>query len=88
MDSESTTDVMVPMALSERSPVLLLMDGGRGAGKSTVLKDILNESFWSATASNAVVVEADAFKETDVIYKALNSRGRHGDMLQTAELLG
>ena len=43
MDSKSTTDVMAPMALSERSPVLLLMGGGMGAGKSTVLKDILNE---------------------------------------------
>ena len=41
-DSEST-DVMVPMAHSERSPVLLLMGGGMGAGKSTVLKDILKE---------------------------------------------
>ena len=37
------TDVMVPAALSERSPVLLLMGGGMGAGKSTVLKDILKE---------------------------------------------
>ena len=33
-----------------------------------------------------MVVEADAFKETDVIYKALSSRGHH-DMLQTAELV-
>lgn len=37
------TDVMVPVAHSERSPVLLLMGGGMGAGKSTVLKDILEE---------------------------------------------
>lgn len=37
------SDVMVPMALSERSPVLLFMGGGMGAGKSTVLKDILKE---------------------------------------------
>lgn len=37
------TDVMVPAALSERSPVLLLMGGGMGAGKSTVLKDIMKE---------------------------------------------
>lgn len=41
-DSQSK-DVMVPMAHSERSPVLLLMGGGMGAGKSTVLKDILKE---------------------------------------------
>lgn len=37
------TDVMVPAALSERSPVLLLMGGGMGAGKSTVLKNIMKE---------------------------------------------
>lgn len=37
------TEVMKPMAHSERSPVLLLMGGGMGAGKSTVLKDILKE---------------------------------------------
>lgn len=28
---------------SERCPVLLLMGGGMGAGKSTILKDILKE---------------------------------------------
>ncbi|KAK7344025.1 hypothetical protein VNO77_13224 [Canavalia gladiata] len=82
-----STDVTVPIDHSERSPVLLLMGGGMGAGKSTVLKDILKESFWSGAASNAVVVEADAFKESDVIYRALNSRGHHHDMLQTAELV-
>ncbi|KAL0414399.1 UNVERIFIED_CONTAM: Calmodulin calcium-dependent NAD kinase [Sesamum radiatum] len=81
------SDVMVPAALSERCPVLLLMGGGMGAGKSTVLKDIMKESFWSGAAANAVVVEADAFKETDVIYRALSSRGHHQDMLQTAELV-
>lgn len=37
------TEVMVPVAHSKRSPVLLLMGGGMGAGKSTVLKDILKE---------------------------------------------
>ncbi|KAK3043469.1 hypothetical protein RJ639_002048, partial [Escallonia herrerae] len=82
-----STEVMVPVAHSDRSPVLLFMGGGMGAGKSTVLKDILKESFWSGAAANAVVVEADAFKETDVIYRALNSIGRHQDMLQTSELV-
>ncbi|KAL5542143.1 hypothetical protein UlMin_009853 [Ulmus minor] len=86
-ESEST-EVMVPAAHSQRSPVLLLMGGGMGAGKSTVLKDIRNDVFWSGAAeANAVVVEADAFKETDVIYKAISSRGHHHDMLQTAELV-
>lgn len=37
------TEVMSPVAHSKRSPVLLLMGGGMGAGKSTVLKDILQE---------------------------------------------
>uniref|UniRef100_A0A0D9WIF4 Zeta toxin domain-containing protein n=1 Tax=Leersia perrieri TaxID=77586 RepID=A0A0D9WIF4_9ORYZ len=81
------SDVMVPAAHCDRSPVLLLMGGGMGAGKSTVLKDILKEAFWSGAAANAVVVEADAFKETDVIYRAISSRGHHNDMLQTAELV-
>lgn len=43
--------------------------------------------FWTEASKKAVVVEADAFKETDVIYKALNSRGHHDDMLQTSELV-
>ncbi|KAK1310540.1 hypothetical protein QJS10_CPA08g00190 [Acorus calamus] len=86
-DDSKCTEVMVPAAHSERSPVLLLMGGGMGAGKSTVLKDILSEPFWVEAGANAVVVEADAFKETDVIYRALSSRGHHHDMLQTAELV-
>ncbi|CAD6229643.1 unnamed protein product [Miscanthus lutarioriparius] len=43
--------------------------------------------FWTGAAANAVVVEADAFKESDVIYQAISSRGHHTDMLQTAELV-
>ncbi|CAI9107691.1 OLC1v1007112C1 [Oldenlandia corymbosa var. corymbosa] len=85
-DDSQCTDVMVPMAHKDRSPVLLLMGGGMGAGKSTVLKDILKEPFWVGAQGNAVVIEADAFKESDVIYKALSSSGHH-DMLQTAELV-
>ncbi|XP_034685091.1 uncharacterized protein LOC117914041 [Vitis riparia] len=83
--SGGCTEVMMPVALSKRSPVLLLMGGGMGAGKSTVLKEIMKEAFWSEAAADAVVVEADAFKETDVIYRALSSH--HHDMLQTAELV-
>jgi ABC-type ATPase involved in cell division len=42
--SESKSkEVMTPIAHSERSPMLLFMGGGMGAGKSTVLKDILKE---------------------------------------------
>ncbi|XP_029129473.1 uncharacterized protein LOC109806948 isoform X2 [Cajanus cajan] len=85
-DDSQCTEVMAPVAHSDRSPVLLLMGGGMGAGKSTVLKDILKEPFWAGAAGNAVIIEADAFKESDVIYKALSSRGHH-DMIQTAELV-
>ena len=42
-DDSQCTDVMVPMAHKDRSPVLLFMGGGMGAGKSTVLKEILKE---------------------------------------------
>ncbi|KAD6453043.1 hypothetical protein E3N88_07748 [Mikania micrantha] len=86
-DDGACTEVLKPMPQSDRSPVLLFMGGGMGAGKSTVLKEILKDAFWSGAAEGAVVVEADAFKETDVIYQALNSEGHHNDMLQTAELV-
>jgi hypothetical protein len=87
--SSQCTEVMAPVAHSERSPVLLLMGGGMGAGKSTVLKEIKQEALWANAegGNNAVVVEADAFKETDVIYRAISSMGHHNDMLQTAELV-
>ncbi|TYH11301.1 hypothetical protein ES288_A07G247300v1 [Gossypium darwinii] len=85
-DDSQCTEVMAPVAHSDRSPVLLLMGGGMGAGKSTVLKDILKEPFWAGAAGNAVVIEADAFKESDVIYRALSKRG-HSDMVHTAELV-
>ncbi|EOX94549.1 P-loop containing nucleoside triphosphate hydrolases superfamily protein [Theobroma cacao] len=85
-DDSQCTEVMAPVAHSDRSPVLLLMGGGMGAGKSTVLKDILKEPFWAGAAGNAVVIEADAFKESDVIYRALSSTG-HVDMVHTAELV-
>ncbi|GJZ05798.1 zeta toxin domain, P-loop containing nucleoside triphosphate hydrolase [Tanacetum coccineum] len=74
------------MAHKDRSLVLLFMGGGMGAGKSTALKDILKEPFLAGASANAVVMEADARKESDVIYRALSSRGHH-DMLQTAELV-
>lgn len=48
--------------------------------------EMWNRPFWAGAAGNAVIIEADAFKESDVIYKALSSRGHH-DMLQTAELV-
>ncbi|XP_042486738.1 calmodulin calcium-dependent NAD kinase-like [Macadamia integrifolia] len=85
-DETYRKDVMVPAAPGERSPVLLLMGGGMGAGKSTVLEEILKGSFWEGVAGNPVVVEADAFKETDVIFRDLSSRGPD-EMLQISELV-
>ncbi|CAH1429344.1 unnamed protein product [Lactuca virosa] len=86
-DAFASTEMNGPEVHGVRSPVILFMGGGMGAGKSTVLKEILKEGFWSEAATNAVVVEADAFKERDVIYKALNLKGHHNDMLPTAELV-
>ncbi|GKB81959.1 putative zeta toxin domain, P-loop containing nucleoside triphosphate hydrolase [Tanacetum coccineum] len=64
-DSEDAfTEVMGVMAHSDRTPVLLLMGGEMGSGKSTVLKEVLKEGFWAEAAAKAVVVEADAFKES------------------------
>ena len=42
-DESHSNAIMVPAAHCDRSPVLLLMGGGMGAGKSTVLKDLLKE---------------------------------------------
>ncbi|KAG2306508.1 hypothetical protein Bca52824_026256 [Brassica carinata] len=84
VDDLECTEVMAPVAHKDRSPVLLLMGGGMGAVKSTVLKEILKEPFWAG--ADAVVIETDAFKECDVIYRALSSRG-HADMINTAEFV-
>ena len=46
----------------------------------------MSRPFWAGAAGNAVVIEADAFKESDVIYRALSSKG-HADMVHTAELV-
>ncbi|KAG1368724.1 hypothetical protein COCNU_14G011920 [Cocos nucifera] len=42
-DDSRCTDSTVPLASGDRSPVLLLMGGGMGAGKSTVLNGILEQ---------------------------------------------
>lgn len=78
--------VTIPAELSKRSPVILFIGGGMGAGKSTVVKEILSSSFWSGVIKDAVVVEADAFKETDVIYHTLNLMS-NGDVSGTSELV-
>ncbi|KAH9304588.1 hypothetical protein KI387_008992, partial [Taxus chinensis] len=83
--SHESTEV-VPGNANERHPVLLLVGGGMGAGKSSIVRDTLKCSFWSCRAQNAVVVEADAFKESNLIYQALSSSG-HQDMVETAEFV-
>lgn len=47
---------------------------------------IFCSSFWAGVVHNAVVVEADAFKETDVIYRQLSSMAKD-DVGGTAELV-
>ncbi|BFI10918.1 hypothetical protein MPTK1_3g18830 [Marchantia polymorpha subsp. ruderalis] len=78
--------VVVPADSAHRSPVLLLIGGGMGAGKSTVVKEIMQGPFWAGVAHNAVVVEADNFKENDVIYRALSSMSA-GHISEAAELV-
>lgn len=79
-------NIAVPANADMGSPVLLLVGGGMGAGKSSVVKDIKKCPFWSHAAKNAVLVEADAFKDTDLIYQALSSDA-YREMLATAELV-
>ncbi|KAG6557385.1 hypothetical protein Mapa_000654 [Marchantia paleacea] len=78
--------VVVPADSAHRSPVLLLIGGGMGAGKSTVVKEIMQGPFWAGVAHKAVVVEADNFKENDVIYRALSSMSA-GHISEAAELV-
>ncbi|CAN6439485.1 unnamed protein product [Victoria cruziana] len=82
---EPTTEAASANTTNPR-PVLLFMGGGMGAGKSTVLKEIMKTGYWAEAAKEAVVVEADAFKETDVLFRALSARG-HDDIIHTAELV-
>ncbi|XP_019432735.1 PREDICTED: uncharacterized protein LOC109339699 isoform X2 [Lupinus angustifolius] len=75
---------------NQASAIISQVLSTESAEQKIKLKNIVlaaTRSFWSGAAANAVVVEADAFKETDVIYRALKSRGHHDDMLQTAELV-
>ncbi|OMO71144.1 hypothetical protein CCACVL1_18415 [Corchorus capsularis] len=53
---------------------------GRGRGRKKK-KDFVK----AGAVENAIVIEANAFKETDVVYRASSSKG-HADMVHTAEL--
>eukprot|EP00850_Spirogloea_muscicola_P014422 SM000103S09514 [mRNA] locus=s103:396998:399000:+ [translate_table: standard] len=79
-------EVLAPKDAGARSPVLLLIGGGMGAGKSTVVHEIMKRCFWSSVAQDAVIVEADAFKEKDVLYKELSRMSSH-DSAEVAQLV-
>lgn len=52
------------MAREEGSPPVFVLMGWHGSGKSTVLKNILDDkSLFRSDALNVAVVEADALKE-------------------------
>ncbi|KAK9832479.1 hypothetical protein WJX81_000145 [Elliptochloris bilobata] len=76
-----------PRAPEGRLPVLLLLGGGMAAGKSTVREIIGHDDFWSKVGKDAVVVEADAIKNRDTVYRALTSMERSMDKLSDAESL-
>jgi hypothetical protein len=48
--------------------------------------EVLQNAFWSGVIHEAVVVEADAFKETDVVYRHLASMSSD-DIAGNAELV-
>ncbi|CAI5941913.1 unnamed protein product [Closterium sp. NIES-65] len=85
-EGEVMVPAAVPAAAAARSPVLLLIGGGAGAGKSTVVKEIMKRPFWARMAPHAVVVDSDAFKEKDAIFRAL-SADRLNDAARISQLV-
>jgi thiol-disulfide isomerase/thioredoxin len=57
------------------APIAILLGGGMGSGKTSVVDVISRTEFWRSRGSSVVVVEADAFKQTDPVYTALTSIG-------------
>ncbi|GMH36595.1 hypothetical protein BSKO_04468 [Bryopsis sp. KO-2023] len=57
-----------------RNPILLLLGGGMAAGKSTVREIIGSDDFWSKVCKEAVIVEADAIKNQDIVFQVLSGR--------------
>eukprot|EP00899_Mesostigma_viride_P025497 jgi/Mesvir1/6131/Mv00835-RA.1 len=58
-----------------RRPVVLFLGGGMGAGKSTAVAAVMERGFWGLLGeARVLVVEADAFKESDVVYQAMRQR--------------
>ncbi|PXF46601.1 Thioredoxin M2, chloroplastic [Gracilariopsis chorda] len=75
------------------SPLCVLLGGGMGAGKTTVVNMISETKFWKQHGASVVVVEADAFKLSDPLFQVLQSvtplasRIVHKDSLEAAEQL-
>ena len=60
-------------------PFIVLLGGGMAAGKSNVVATL--------PTAGCVVVEADNFKETDVVYRELNRSGRQSTALLLQDAL-
>jgi thiol-disulfide isomerase/thioredoxin len=56
-------------------PVAILLGGGMGSGKSGSMHSLSQTAFWKARGASVVVVEADAFKQADPMFTALNAIG-------------
>lgn len=74
-------------------PLCVLLGGGMGAGKTTVVNLVSSTEFWKQYGDGIVIVEADAFKMTDPLFQVLAnmtplaSRIVHPDSLVAAEEL-
>lgn len=69
----SCVETMVTVYTAIASALMISILFISGAFKSIVVKDNMKEAFWSEAVANVVVLEADAFQGTDVIYQAFSS---------------
>ena len=56
-----------------RQPVILMLGGGMGAGKSSILHELFTEEPWKSLLSGAVIIEADKLKMHDPIFRRLQT---------------
>lgn len=79
--------------ISDLEPVVILLGGGMGSGKSGSMHSLSQTAFWKERGQGMVVVEADAYKHADPMFTALNaigveaSRVVHSKSLEHAETL-
>lgn len=77
----------------EPLPLCMLLGGGMGAGKTTIMNLISRTEFWQSYGESVVMVEADAFKHDDPLFQVLQgvtplaSRIVHQDSIAAAEEL-